>query len=99
MNVPEDMKFREDSVGLADVMVDPVCRRPFDLQIGTGFLKTALCGHLSAARGTGSGRGRIGREVPVDLGGALASLADRPHDQRLAAAGVAGGEHAFTDVA
>ena len=35
-----------------------------------------------------------GGEPAVDRRGALAALVDRPHDQRLAAARVAGGEHA-----
>ena len=34
-------------------------------------------------------------QVAVDDAGALAAFVDRPHDQRLAAAGVAGGEHAL----
>ena len=48
------------------------------------------------------GQGAAGRravaplgEVAIDHPRALAALVDRPHDQRLPAAGVAGGEHAL----
>src|SRR4051812_34200330 len=53
-------------------------------------------------QGEGSGRGRdegrgeqaVAHEVAVDGGGATASLGDRPHDEALAAAHVAGDEDA-----
>src|SRR4051794_28564419 len=63
-------------------------------QIRTRVPKMALCGRLPAAPSTGSGRDGIGREVPVDLGGALAAFADRPDDERLPAARISGREDA-----
>ena len=50
------------------------------------------CRPTALSRGSRSGQLA---QVAVDDAGALAALVDRPHDQRLAAAGVAGGEHAL----
>ena len=41
-----------------------------------------------------SGQLRLAHEVPVDVRGGRAALGDRPDDERLAAPGVAGDEHA-----
>ena len=58
------------------------------------FVGVRVAGETLVLRDLLLARPSSAREVAVDHARALAALVDRPHDQRLAAAGVTRGEHA-----
>ena len=68
------------------------CGGPSGPLVGVGVAGEAVV--LGGERARRRRRVALRREVAVDHARALAALVDRPHDQRLAAARVAGGEHA-----